>query len=324
MKKITNFILSEIEPSKDVGWLKPLEDGSYGMYIYTTKGWSYVGKTKESVTGVKVNEENVVDEEGIANIFIEKKDSGYIFMTASSFADGDSVSINGIKYNFDRPKVIPCTELSDYRLESIARSQTVDICNVTITKDVNIGYISSLKLCNVTYTANSIYKLFWDCAVSIKSFEIEGYLDASKVSNFNSAFSMFYNLETLDLRNCIVDNVETLNYCFSKNSRSLHEIDISTWNLSKVSSMTDIFTKSSAIATLKLGFYFGKMKDSVGTVDFSDLNRWENDSVKTLTTLYDRKSNGLGVITLKLSSNTKTALGEGGITTLTNIGYTIA
>ena len=32
MNNITNFILSEIEPSKDVGWLKPLEDGSYGMY----------------------------------------------------------------------------------------------------------------------------------------------------------------------------------------------------------------------------------------------------------------------------------------------------
>lgn len=32
MKKITNFILSEIEPSKDVGWLKPLEDGSYDIY----------------------------------------------------------------------------------------------------------------------------------------------------------------------------------------------------------------------------------------------------------------------------------------------------
>lgn len=32
MKKITNFILSTTEPSKDVGWLKPLESGSYGMY----------------------------------------------------------------------------------------------------------------------------------------------------------------------------------------------------------------------------------------------------------------------------------------------------
>lgn len=46
MNKITNFILSKTEPPKEAGWLKPLDDGSYGIYVFSNKGWVSTGITK--------------------------------------------------------------------------------------------------------------------------------------------------------------------------------------------------------------------------------------------------------------------------------------
>lgn len=238
--------------------------------------------------------------------------------------DQKDVTVNGIKYNLNTPRLIPCTELYAYSTDVKNSQSTLCISNVTITENISIGRVKNLKLSNVTYAADSLENLLIDTYAILSSFEIEGYFDASKVSNFDYTFAFLVLANTLDLRNCIVDNVTTLDYCFSENSRSLMYIDISTWNLSKVESMTNIFENSTKISTLNLGTYFGKMKDSVGAVDFSSLSNWTDNSVKTLTSLYDRKSNGLGVITLKLSSATKTALGESGIVTLTNKGYTIA
>ena len=78
------------------------------------------------------------------------------------------------------------------------------------------------------------------------------------------------------------------------------------------------------LTTLKLGENFGKMLDEAKSVNFSGLPNWKNDSVKTLLSLYDRKANGMGVITLRLHENTKAVLGEDGIAQLTAKGYIIA
>ena len=84
------------------------------------------------------------------------------------------------------------------------------------------------------------------------------------------------------------------------------------------------FLKYCTIQSLTVGEDFGRMKDSVGTLDFSNFTRWKDNSVKSLLTLYDRKANGMGVITIKLSKDTKEVLGEDGIAQLTAKGYTIA
>ena len=84
------------------------------------------------------------------------------------------------------------------------------------------------------------------------------------------------------------------------------------------------FLKYCNLVSLTVSEDFGRMKDSVGTLDLSSCTTWKDDSVKSLLTLYDRKANGLGVITIKLSSNTKTVLGEDGIAQLTEKGYIIA
>lgn len=85
-----------------------------------------------------------------------------------------------------------------------------------------------------------------------------------------------------------------------------------------------MFKYDKSIITLTFGENFGKMKDECGTLDLSSLSEWKNDSVKSLLTLYDRKANGMGVITIKLHANAKAVLGEDGIAQLTAKGYIIA
>ena len=88
--------------------------------------------------------------------------------------------------------------------------------------------------------------------------------------------------------------------------------------------MTGFCQNASVLTTLTFGEDFGKMTDKCGTLNLSTLSAWKNNSVKSLLTLYDRKANGMGVITIKLHANAKKVLGEDGIAQLTAKGYTIA
>ena len=105
---------------------------------------------------------------------------------------------------------------------------------------------------------------------------------------------------------------------------SLTTLDVSGWDTSKVMDIQFFFASDISLTTLTFGENFGKMKDACGTLDLSSLSAWNNDSVKSLLTLYDRKANGMGVITIKLHANAKAVLGEDGIAQLTAKGYTIA
>ena len=104
---------------------------------------------------------------------------------------------------------------------------------------------------------------------------------------------------------------------------SVKKINLSGVNTQSVTTMNG-FLKYCAIQSLTVSEDFGRMKDSVGTLDFSDFMQWKDNSVKSLLTLYDRKANGMGVITIKLHANTKAVLGEDGIAQLTEKGYIIA
>lgn len=154
------------------------------------------------------------------------------------------------------------------------------------------------------------------------------YVDVNdwNIDEANSLCSTFYNCSALsnitlnnwDTRN-ITDTSDMFNQC-----HSLENLDITGWDMTNVTNMENMFNGCSKIKNLLLSEGFGRMQDQVGTLDLSTLTNWTNESVQTLLTLYDRKANGMGVITIKLSSATKNALGTSGIQTLTAKGYTIA
>ena len=113
-----------------------------------------------------------------------------------------------------------------------------------------------------------------------------------------------------------------MNYMFARSS-SLTFLDVSGWDTSKVTTMAGIFMDLVNITTLLFGEGFGKMDAKCGSLDLTQLSKLDNDSIKSLLTLYDRKANGMGVITLKLHAKTKKVLGEDGIAQLTAKGYII-
>lgn len=141
-----------------------------------------------------------------------------------------------------------------------------------------------------------------------------------KTFRFKGSKDSFNRVEIIGNPSCFTGyNLSAFSGC-----SALTYIDVSGWDTSKVTNMLNMFRANVSIVTLIFGENFGKMQDAVGTLDLSAMSVWTNSSVKSLLTLYDRKANGLGVITIKLHANTKKVLGEDGIAQLTAKGYIIA
>ena len=153
----------------------------------------------------------------------------------------------------------------------------------------------------------------------LKHINIEN-VNSSKVTNMSS-FLSHTAITEIDLSG--LDTSKVTNMSSFMLLSSVKKINLSGVNTQSVTTMNG-FLAYCTINSLTVGEDFGRMKDSVGTLDFSNFIQWEDNSVKSLLTLYDRKANGMGVITLKLSAYTKAVLGEDGISQLTAKGYTIA
>ena len=152
---------------------------------------------------------------------------------------------------------------------------------------------------------------------NLKSINVSGW-DTSKCEYLNFNF-WGTSLEEINVKGWETKNVKQMASVFA-NTR-FESLDLSTWDLSSVENFYGMF--ETKLKRLTLGENFGKVKDKCATLDFSKISAWD-DSVKSLLTLYDRKANGMGVITIKLHANAKAKLGEDGIAQLTAKGYTIA
>ena len=194
--------------------------------------------------------------------------------------------------------------------------------NMTNLKTVEV---SDLNTSNVTDMSNYFSK-----CVSLDGLGVNlplpmgiKYWDTRKVESFDNMFFRCNSLMILDLRHWNTQKVMHMSLMFAECTK-LSSLNLEGWDTRSVRVMVGMFTNCKNMSSLQLGEGFGRMQDSVGSVDFSTMSKWTNTSVDSLTKLYDRKANGLGVITLKLSSATKNALGTTGIRALTDKGYTVA
>ena len=190
--------------------------------------------------------------------------------------------------------------------------------DITNTTWANIG-ITTLNLKGFTFDNVNNLSKFCCIMKKLKHINIEN-INTRNVTNMSSFLSNTgiteIDLSSLDTRN--VTNMSSFLYL-----SSTKKINLSGVNTQSVTTMNG-FLKYCQIQSLTVGEDFGRMKDSVGTLDFSNFIQWKDNSVKSLLTLYDRKANGMGVITIKLHANTKAVLGEDGIAQLTAKGYIIA
>lgn len=168
---------------------------------------------------------------------------------------------------------------------------------------------------------SSVWGMFYQC---LKLSELDlRYFTLSAVTDLSSLFYQCRAFTRLDLSTCNTGAATTMESMFHQ-CGNLKVLNIASFDLSSVTTCRNMFYQCGSITSLTLGEGFGKMKDSVGTVDFSAMTNWKDSTVQTLTSLYDRKAAGMGVITLKLSAQTRNALGSAGISALTAKGYTIA
>lgn len=177
--------------------------------------------------------------------------------------------------------------------------------------------VSKLNISNI----KDLSYYFRGCS-SLYDLNIE-YWDTKEVRDFSGMFTGCSSLTGLRLYFWDTRKVTRMNTMFA-GCTNLKDLRLEGWNTQSVTLMGNMFAGCSAITSLYLSENFGRMGGSVGSLDLSALTKWTDSSVQTLLSLYNRKANGMSVITIKLSSATKEALGTMGIKTMTARGYTIA
>ena len=244
--------------------------------------------------------------------------------------EGVYIKKDVVSLNFDK-NLKKC----DIHYNGLAPIKSILFCQCLKLTDLDVSCLDTSAVTSLSYA-------FWNCQ-NLKTPDFSGW----NTSNVKSMQRMFYGcpFDSPDVNSWDTGKVTDMSYAFVSNKG---KVDLSAWNTSNVENMTGVFWNANytvinvsgwdtskvakmggiflnqTITTLTFGENFGKMKDACGTLDLSSLSAWNNDSVKSLLTLYDRKANGMGVITIKLHANAKAVLGEDGIEQLTAKGYTIA
>lgn len=193
-------------------------------------------------------------------------------------------------------------------------------------KNLSVIDVSKLDISNVIdwsdyFKGCSSLRGFYSMGIT-RDYDI-AYWATKKAKTFEGMFAGCSSLTILRLDSWDTRNVTRMNIMFA-GCIKLKTLHLEGWNTQSVSLMGNMFSSCSAITSLYLSEGFGRMIGSVGTLDLSALTQWIDSSVQTLLELYNRKANGMSVITIKLSSATKNALGSNGISTLTAKGYTVA
>lgn len=256
------------------------------------------------------------------------KDKAYTIICASignvevETSNGNITIEPGVNYRIDGDYSITSGKEN---VDTIVQSGPIQDSNKPFSGMVDLTGIDVARLDTSNVTDMSSY--FAKCT-NLPNFglfyrDLSGW-DTRKVTTFEAMFlgcesaTSIMGINVWDTR-----NVDNMNSVFA-NCRKLTSLDLSGWSTQSVYSMEMMFSNCSAITSLTLGEGFGRMHDSVGTLDLSALTKWTGSTVDTLLDLYDRKVHGMGVITIKLSSATKNALGTSGINTMAARGYTIA
>ena len=267
-------------------------------------------------------------------------------------AYGTVIVVDGKKYTLDGKKTYSFPDFHTYQIEKnklyIIRID-IDIFSRQVADfSYNFNGFWSLSSLNVkcwdTSNVRDITNMFGDNG-SLNHLDVSGW-DTSKITGM-AGFCQNASVTELDVSGWDTSNVISLRH-FAANSKitsldvsgwdtskvtdisnfcggtKITSLDVSGWDTSNVTDMVGFCQNASVLTTLTFGEDFGKMTDKCGTLNLSTLSAWKNNSVKSLLTLYDRKANGMGVITIKLHANAKKVLGEDGIALLTAKGYTIA
>ena len=174
--------------------------------------------------------------------------------------------------------------------------------------------LSSFNTTNVTNMSN----MFRSCS-NLTSLDVSSF-DTSRVTNMYYMFYSCRSLTSLGLSNFNTSQVTNMSSMFAYCS-GLTSLDLSSFDTTNVTNMSTIFNNCRSLISLDLSSSFFN-STSLTTYDFSGLSAWTDaeslaNFVSVLPTITTTK-------TLKLSSNTKSALTTDQTSTITTKGWTIA
>lgn len=317
--KTTKYILSNSE--NEVGLLannsttviKELSDEQVDKLL--AGDTSVIDGSKYYVSGANLGRfaQSVAKDNSYTNSHTIIKTKGVVKITTSK---GEVAIPAGINYHIYEDYKI--TEGKNY-VSNLIQSGYAQNGNKYFDRLSNLSSIDVSKLNISNIKDLSFY--FRGCS-SLYDLNIE-YWDTKEVRNFSGMFTGCSSLPELRLYFWDTRKVTTMANMFA-GCTNLKDLRLEGWNTQSVNIMANMFAGCSAITHLYLSEDFGRMGGDVGSLDLSALTKWTDSSVQTLLSLYNRKANGKSVITIKLSSATKNALGTAGINTLTAKGYTIA
>lgn len=205
------------------------------------------------------------------------------------------------------------------------RSLNVSNLNVSRVKRFNSLFGRLWKLCELqgldTWDTSNVTSLY-DALSSIKISNMEDVMgwNVEEVTNAQWCFSGNMS-NSFDLRGWKLMKCKDTGYMFSG---CLADINLMGFDLESCESVSFMFRDCASVTDLHLGPGFFKMKCS--SIDFSSMTGWTNSTMiaSLVTRSYDRAANGLGVLTVQLSAQTKVALGDENIAKMSAKGYTIA
>ena len=251
---------------------------------------------------------------------IRKNDMYELLGKALRFHKYIDNSYNNIIYSWDTSKV---TDLR-YCFQGCSSLQSLDLSSWDISKVTDLSYC--FEGCNYL---QSLDLSSWDIS-KVRSFEytfsngvneliMPELSEDNMLNNLYCTWYQNYGIKKLDLSKFNTKNVTEFGWCF-EGATNLEWLDISGFDLSSANGVDTFFGRNIMLTHLILGEGFGKIKQGV-TFDMSSFASLDEESKASFMSLYDRKTNGLPNVTLKL----KTSFGfsEEQIQSLTNKGYTI-
>lgn len=216
-----------------------------------------------------------------------------------------------------------------------ADGETIEVSANTTEK---IHFINSFRIKNASSSSENVIKvdaalaftsgvtsmssMFNQCT-QLNSLDLSSF-DTSSVTSMGSMFMFCDTLKELNLSSFDTSNVTDMNAMFYE-CYALTSLDLSNFDTSNVTDMNVMFYGCTSLTSLTLGSNFFKMQSLYDGISFSSLANWSEETAipSLVTNSYDRTSNGLPNISIKLHANTYAYMTDEHKATMEAKGYVI-
>ena len=243
------------------------------------------------------------------------------YKATKDYTVGDVLVIN------DLPSLTSLSFSGYYTYASIKVLPKLDTSKVTNMGSIfiNLVYLTNLDVSNLdTSNVTRMDFMFCNCS-SLTSLDVRN-LNTSNVTDMYGMFCYCSSLTSLDVTNFDTSKVTSMRAMFDSCSK-LTNLNVSNFDTTNVTEMRYMFDNCPVLSNIIFGEGWGKSSTSGLTLDLSTCNadnkyQFTDETWNSLLTLYDRATNGLPTMTIKIKSSSN--FPSGWVSKMTAKGYTIS